>query len=297
MPAAISLEPTDPQRQLSRIRADPANTIVNDISGIRGTRGAKFLMKILSLAAALLLPLTHASSAFAWGAEGHRLIAQLAETQLTPAAHAEVNRLLATEPGSSMPSVATWADEIRSRSTAPWHYVNPPPGGCSYDRDRDCADGQCAVETLSRQVDILSAKTSDSARLTALKWVIHLVGDLHQPLHAGFKADKGGNLYQIQAFGRGTNLHSLWDGAMIRNRPGGMDALRKAAATAGVAPPNAPQPADWAAESCKIVSAPDFYPNGHDIGQPYVDRWDPVLVDRLKSAAQRLAATLNDALR
>lgn len=254
-------------------------------------------MQVFARTAALLLSVTLSSAAFAWGSEGHRLIAGLAETQLTPVARAEVNRLLATESGSTMSSVATWADEFRSRDTARWHYVNPSPEGCSYDRTRDCEDGQCVVEALTRQFGILSARTSDSERLTALKWVIHLVGDIHQPLHAGFKADKGGNQYQVQAFGRGTNLHSLWDGALIRNRPGGLDALRQAASTTGAAAPRAPQAADWAVESCKIVASPGFYPDRRSIGPAYIDQWDPVLVARLKSAAQRLAATLNDALR
>lgn len=252
-------------------------------------------MRTRYLAAALLLSLC--SIAHAWGAEGHRLIAELAETQLTPAARTEVNRLLAIEPGSTMPSVAAWADEIRSRATARWHYVNSPPGDCSYNRARDCADGQCAVEALTRQVGILSARPSDIKRLTALKWVIHLVADLHQPLHAGFKGDKGGNLHQVQAFGRGTNLHSLWDGAMIRNRPGGLDALRQTASTTGVEAPKAPRPSNWAVESCQIVVTPGFYPDGHIIGQSYIDQWDPVLVAQLKRAARRLAATLNDTLR
>jgi hypothetical protein len=237
------------------------------------------------------------SPVHAWGAEGHRLIGELAESQLTPAARAEVSRLLALEPGASLSSIATWADEIRSRETAPWHYVNPPPGNCSYERARDCEDGQCAVDALIAQVAILQSRDKDEQRLIALKWVVHLVGDVHQPLHAGFKGDKGGNLYQLQAFGRGTNLHSLWDGVLIRNRVGGVDALRAATMTPGIAPAALPQAEAWAVESCKIVVTPGFYPDGRFIDPAYVDRWDPVLVARLKVAAQRLAATLNGALR
>lgn len=247
--------------------------------------------------AAVLAAACACSTVHAWGAEGHRLIADLAESQLTQAARAEVSRLLALEPGASLSSIATWADEIRSRETASWHYVNPPPGNCTYERARDCEDGQCAVEALTTQVEILRSKAPDEQRLIALKWVVHLVGDVHQPLHAGFKGDKGGNLYQVQAFGRGTNLHSLWDGVLIRNRAGGLDALRAATTTIAVAPAATLQAGAWAVESCEIVVTPGFYPDGHFIDQAYVDRWDPVLVVRLKRAAQRLAATLNDALR
>jgi len=254
-------------------------------------------MKPFPATAALLISLTVSSTAHAWGAEGHRLIAELADSQLTPAARSEVARLLAAEPGATMSSIATWADEVRSPSTGSWHYVNPPPGDCSYDRSRDCNDGKCAVEAINKQLGVLKSKAPDSKRLTALKWVIHLVGDIHQPLHAGFKGDKGGNLYQVRAFGRGTNLHSLWDGVLIRNRVGGLDALRASASTSGVATPLPPRPATWAIESCKVVLSPGFYPDGRFIEQSYVDHWDPVLVGRLRSAAQRLAATLNDALR
>lgn len=253
-------------------------------------------MRTLSKMAALMAALNVSSVAHAWGAEGHRLIGELADRQLSPTARAEVARLLSAEPGATLSSVATWADEVRSRDTASWHYVNPPPGNCSYERARDCDDGQCAVEALNAQVALLKSKASDEQRLTALKWVVHLVGDLHQPLHAGFKGDKGGNLYQVQAFGRGSNLHSLWDSGLIRNRAGGLDALREAAATPGIAATAAPTPAPWAVESCRIVVTAGFYPDGRFIDQGYIDQWDPVLVARLKAAAQRLAATLNDTL-
>lgn len=209
--------------------------------------------------AAFLAAVSVCSTAQGWGAEGHRLIGDLAERQLTPTARAEVSRLLAAEPGSSLASIATWADEIRSRETASWHYVNPPPGNCSYERARDCEEGQCAVEALATQVNILKSKIPDDARLSALKWVVHLVGDVHQPLHAGFKGDKGGNLYQVQAFGRGTNLHSLWGGVLIRNSAGGLDALRAATASPEVAVAAAPEAGAWAMESCKIVVTPGFY--------------------------------------
>jgi len=84
---------------------------------------------------------------------------------------------------------------------------------------------------------------------------------------------------------------------LIRNSAGGIDALRTSASTPGVAAPAAPQPDAWAVESCKVVIKPGFYPDGRFIEQSYIDQWDPVLVARLKSAAQRLAATLNDTLR
>lgn len=148
-------------------------------------------MRTLTILAAFLAALNASTTAHAWGAEGHRLIGELADQQLTPVARTEITRLLATEPGATLSSIATWADEIRSRETASWHYINPPPGNCSYERARDCDDGQCAVEALNTQIAVLKSKATDEQRLIALKWVVHLVGDVHQPLHAGFKGDKG----------------------------------------------------------------------------------------------------------
>lgn len=87
---------------------------------------------------------------------------------------------------------------------------------CSYERVRDCADGRCVVEGIERYVAVLRSKASDAERLVALKYVVHLIVDVHQPLHLGLREDKGGNLAQVQAFGRGSNLHRVWD-CLIHN--------------------------------------------------------------------------------
>jgi nuclease S1 len=244
-------------------------------------------MHLIRRTALAIATLTFASLTHAWGAEGHRLIAELAEAQLTPAARSHVARILEQEPGATLSSVSTWADEIRTRDTAAWHYVNLPESGCSYESARDCAGGDCIVEAINAQVDILNSSAIESERLTALKWVVHLVGDIHQPLHAGLKSDKGGTLYQVQAFGRGMNLHSLWDSGLIRNRAGAIDALRTAASTPGTATPRIAQPSAWAVESCKVVQTPGYYPDGRFIDDAYADKWDPVLISRIKLAGRR----------
>ncbi|MFG6464153.1 S1/P1 nuclease [Roseateles sp. DXS20W] len=96
---------------------------------------------------------------------------------------------------------------------------------CTYRSSRDCRDGACVIEALMEQTLILrSSGTSPSERLVALKWVVHLVGDVHQPLHAGLAADKGGNGVQLRAFGKGSNLHALWDSGLIDHRLDGMTA-------------------------------------------------------------------------
>lgn len=168
----------------------------------------------------------------AWGAEGHRLIADLAETRLTGATRSEVNRLLALEPGATLVSISTWADEFRTPITSSWHYVNlPREGGCHYDASQSCIQGNCVVGAIERQVNVLASTQPDEERLTAMKYLTHLVADVHQPLHAGFADDRGGNKYQMQAFGQGTNLHAVWDSGLIHNWPGGEESLRAAVKT------------------------------------------------------------------
>jgi hypothetical protein len=177
-----------------------------NVSGGYGVSSDSTLTNVI-LIAALCLPL----QALSWGAEGHQVIAKLAESQLTPKAFSEVNRLLAMEPDATLASISTWADEHRNPATAPWHYVNFPRGDCTYVPERDCPDGKCVVGAINKQVVILRSNAPDDKKLLALKYVVHFVGDVHQPLHAGYGDDRGGNTYQLQAFMRGSNLHAVWD--------------------------------------------------------------------------------------
>lgn len=234
-----------------------------------------------------ILLITHAfaalsglpSQAHAWGGEGHRLIAELSERQLSESARREATRLLSLEPGATFASIATWADETRSPHTAPWHYVNlPRDAGCRYEPDRSCVDGACVVSAIERQVALLASEAPDDVRLQALKFVVHFVGYIHQPLHGGYADDKGGNTYQVQVAGRGSNLHALWDSGLIQQWEGGVPALRKAVEheTQGAAKPSGP--ARCAEQSCQIVAGEDFYPSGHKVDEGYARRWNPVLV-------------------
>jgi hypothetical protein len=230
--------------------------------------------------------------AYAWGTKGHQVIASIAQSQLTAEAKAEVDRLLAQAPGATLASISTWAAETRNRTTASWHYVNFPRDSCAYDAQRDCPDGQCIVEAINRQVAVLASNAPDEKRLNALKYVVHFVADVHQPLHAGYADDRGGNTYQIQAFGRGTNLHALWDSGLIENT----DTVAMTTKLLG-APVTGDLDAAYAAEeSCRIVGMPGFYP-GRKIGADYVARFKPVMEQQLAVAGARLAAILDKLLR
>ena len=247
----------------------------------------------VALAAGTLAP----SLVFAWGADGHRLVAAQAQQLLTPAARAEVDRLLALEPGATLASISTWADETRSPGTAAWHYVNlPRDADCVYEAARDCPGDACVVGAITRQEAVLTSTASDADKLVALKYLVHFVGDVHQPLHAGYADDKGGNTYQVRFDGRGTNLHAVWDSGLIRTWPGGADALRAGVSAGAAKVTDTSTPAQWAQESCRIVAAPGFYPRGHVLGDEYAAQMDPVIVDRLAAAVSRLSAVLNTAL-
>lgn len=267
----------------------------------------------LLLLAALPIP------ARAWGAQGHQVVANLAQAQLSAKAKREVDRLLALEPGETLASISTWADEHRSPATAAWHYVNFPKNSCSYSAERDCPDGQCVVAAIDRQRDILASTATDEARLRALKYLVHLVADVHQPLHAGYAEDRGGNSYQLQAFMRGSNLHAFWDSGLIRaldqdtevmtarlqatgdkatgsgNELGDPAKARSQGAQrpSGTLPSVAVQAAE---ESCRIVGQPGFYP-GRLVDMPYVQRFAPLIEQRLRLAGARLAELINQAIR
>jgi hypothetical protein len=252
----------------------------------------RFLASLLVVAAGVAAGQSHA-----FGGANHRLVAELAEQQLKPAVRTEVNRLLAQEPGASLQSVSTWADETRSLGTAAWHYVNFHRGEpCVYEAARLCIDGKCVVGALERQIELLGSKASDAQRLTALKYVMHLVADLHQPLHAGFFDDRGGNSYQLQALGKGTNLHAVWDSGLTNGWPDGVQALRPTVEGELGAVATGSSPAAWAEESCRIVGASGFYPDGRELDASYATRWRGVLAQRLAAAATRLAEVLNEAL-
>lgn len=255
----------------------------------------------------LLLVLSYSPLAAAWGGQGHRLVARVAETELTPQARAEVAQLLAGEPDPTLAGVASWADDLRrqdpdlgKRSSA-WHYVNLAEHDCGYQPPRDCPGGNCVVAALQQQTVLLADRSQPLAvRRQALKFVVHFVGDIHQPMHAGYAKDRGGNDFQLQFDGKGTNLHSLWDSGMIKAR--GLEddaylaALLALPATPAASPALPPAAAQWAQASCRIAVSPGVYPDAHVLPADYLARNQPRVDAALRQAGDRLAAILNAAL-
>ena len=234
--------------------------------------------------------------AWAWTGLGHRLVVRLAQPALTPATQAALFSLLSHEPGATLESLSTWADDHRDPATAAWHYVNFPRGECRYVPERDCPDGLCVVAALQRQLAVLASDAPAQARLLALKYVTHLAADIHQPLHAGFADDRGGNRYPLQVAGVDTNLHALWDaglGQLSADRLTGLEARLVARMRGEPLPPRAPHAV--AEASCRIVSEPAFYP-ALRVSEDHFQRYGPVVERQLLGAAQWLAVMLNGTL-
>lgn len=162
-----------------------------------------------------LMILLLSGNLFAWGPEGHMIVAQIAEDQLSPRAKTTVAQLLG---GQSMASVSNWADTIKEdpqwAKSKPWHYVNIPDGQ-TYETSAHDPQGD-VVTAITQMVSILANRSSFvTDRQVALKFIIHFMGDIHQPLHAGRANDQGGNSIKVVFDGKALNLHSLWDSGMI----------------------------------------------------------------------------------
>jgi hypothetical protein len=182
--------------------------------------------RLLALLALLPTPL------FAWGAKGHSVIAEVAERGLTPNVAQQVRDLLYAAPlrnSASLPD--DWRGQEtrgeRQGNTGALHYSNIPNDIATFDRARDCKENQCVVAAIEKYVAILKDRTqSKDARREALIFVVHFVGDIHQPLHAAggqvrneqtgaMEPDLGGNKVKVRYLGTETNLHSVWDGMVI----------------------------------------------------------------------------------
>jgi hypothetical protein len=197
----------------------------------------------LSFSALLFIP---AAPVFGWGCEGHQMVALIARAHLTPAAAAAVDRLLTENPtdpalrqfckdktGDAMADTASWADDIKGpEKTGVWHYVDIPlteqgggslaawcpPIGPSVDgKDRP----GCVTNAIEYEWSILlDTARSGRDRATALRYLIHFVGDMHQPLHSSDNDDHGGNCTAIRFYDedRPANLHSIWDYKLIQHQ-------------------------------------------------------------------------------
>ena len=258
------------------------------------------------LALALVLLLIP-SSLHAWAREGHEIIAILAEQRLHPDVRDAVVALLE---GTTFIQAASWADKVRNQQTAPWHYVNIEITETEYDAARVCPQDQCVIGQIERFRHVLANADKDSQkRQKALKYLIHLVGDLHQPLHAGENDDYGGNDVQVEFLGETSNpysqkpwtLHAVWDSGILEVRD--RDAHHYAEqlnAWLTSQPEGRFQDGsvvDWAMESHRIAKDHVYVlPDDRKLGEEYYRANVPVVDQQRGKAGVRLAKLLNEAL-
>lgn len=188
-----------------------------------------------------------APAAQAWGCKGHQTVALIAEKQLTPEAKQMVQALLAGNPidpalkrycgdavHDAMADASTWPDDIRGTAkNGPWHYIDIPRGAKRAPLSEFCGKGGCVTKAIEDEFALLKNKNADAAkRAEALRYIIHFVGDLHQPLHATTNDDEGGNCVPVNYFrrkarqhdhGYSPNLHGLWDTAIPERDMEGAD--------------------------------------------------------------------------
>jgi hypothetical protein len=257
------------------------------------------------LVAAFVVHLTVVPDAHAWGDKGHRIVGGIAQHHLNENAQREIETLLGR--GMKLQYMATWADSERALrpETGSWHYVNLPPDADDYDRQRDCADGKCAVEIISHFVDVLKDENaSKRERGEALMYLVHFVGDLHQPLHCGHSEDRGGNDIELDFFGEKINLHAVWDTAIIERQGVSTEQyvqdLIDDIAKQDVRALQKGTPADWAVESRKLARRHAYRTlkgepirTGDRVGRAYMLSNTLVIDGRLTLAGVRLAGVLN----
>lgn len=163
-----------------------------------------------------LLPIVlMVNNAQAWGPEGHMIVAQIAQDQLTPNALKATQKILNNQ---DLAEVSNWADSIKGKPewqhTKPWHFVDIPDGE-DYGTTEHSEDGNI-ISAVTDMVAILKSSASSAQdKQNALKFIVHFMGDIHQPLHVGRPEDRGGNDIRVVFLGRNMNLHSLWDSGMI----------------------------------------------------------------------------------
>lgn len=247
------------------------------------------------------------TSGFAWGQQAHRAIAIIAWDRLDANAREQVQTLLGSK--ESFIDLSFWADQIRPmrRETAPWHYVNIPLETGAYDKNSMCLNRECIVEKIPSLLEVLADRSLLIAvRAEALKWVTHLYGDIHQPLHCADDNDRGGNEVWVRLNGKTERLHSLWDRGLIERLAADEYALARL--SSGQENSSAVAAFDnsmgqWALQSFQIArdliyresrgrnssASPILLP------ADYVERAAPVIKTQIYRAGVRLAAGLNNA--
>jgi hypothetical protein len=245
-----------------------------------------------------------------WYFEGHRLVARIAALRLTPQTQAAVKDLLG---GESLVEASVWADNIKIErpDTKPLHYVNIPLNATDYVPSRDCPDSRCLIAAIEEYRRILSLPTdlSDLSALSALsaqktealRFLIHFIGDLHQPLHVSNNRDEGGNNRMVTFFGTRRKLHEVWDGELIEktglSEDQYFDRLRRKMDSLDLGAMERGTVIDWALEGHRLAAEHAYLlPRDGRLSEKYEEANLPLVDLALIEAGVRLAKVLNEAL-
>jgi hypothetical protein len=257
------------------------------------------MRKLLLLSTALVLL---CAQSWAWGREGHRIIAAVAEDHLDETSKVMIQSLIGN---NHLYSIASWADDIRRErpETKTWHYVNIPLGS-TYDAARDCAPG-CVVATIDDLVKVLTDKNAPrDQRAEALKFLVHFVGDVHQPMHA-VKEAAGGNGIHVSFLDSARcgpyecSLHGVWDTSMILRTGMKQEEYvqheEELVKTAKLEREDGGTAVQWANESVGLAQAA-WVANGASLDDGYYQKEIKVVDRQMAVAGLRLAKLLNDTI-
>ncbi|HEU5154890.1 MAG TPA: S1/P1 nuclease [Gemmatimonadales bacterium] len=260
------------------------------------------LALLLLLAVIPVHPTPHDTEGRVWYDMGHRLIARIAESRLTPHTADAVRSILA---GQSLAAASTWADDIKNQrpQTKPAHFVNIPLEATSYDpATSKCGTGRCIIPEIEKDRQaLMDSGSTDVERTEALRFLIHLIGDLHQPLHVADQGDHGGNDRNVMVQGQWYKLHAVWDGELLKTRGLSEDAyyqrLKREMDSLNLAAFEQGSVIDWAMEGHTIAKEHAYHiPKGSHLGDAYIQENLPLIDLALIKAGVRLAKVLNETL-
>ena len=241
--------------------------------------------------------------AFSWYDKGHRIVGLIAQANLTTEARKRIEEILPI--GMTLADAAVWPDhEGRSiRDFDPLHYVAIPEHASAYDQGRDCPERNCMVEALKWFSAAIADKNAPiMVRRLALYYIAHLVGDMHQPLHAGRAGDRGGVDISVSYRSETTNLHFFWDTNLVELEPGTeqevADRLTQNLTEEERLKWQAGDPVQWTNESLMLVRSYAYNTGPSvELSDDYVEKARPIVRIRLVQAGIRLAWLLNNALK
>jgi hypothetical protein len=288
------------------------------------------MLKGLCILAVLAVVQAKTRPPLTWGKNGHITTAAVAQYLINSDAANSIMGLLPSNDNGQLQTVVNWADDVRHTKayewSAPLHFINTPDWACDYSRTRDCVDGGKKMFCADGAIQNYSARVSnqnlpEAQQTEALKFLIHFIGDIHQPLHCGFTSDLGGNTITGTFEDSDWNLHAIWDTAIIDKRvsddfnqnltayiayladqiQGNWSSQANEWATCQSSAKFNACSNEWATESVTLacdysyvdVDGKTHIESGFNLGDAYYGRNMPIVEMQLAKAAVRMATVLN----